>query len=84
MLGATVTRWMKSDNLICGIGCIIFIVLSLCGYCHLYRCDLSGITPYILVLVAAAIAIGLTTLVGLLEVSVVIFVLVEFESMNDS
>ena len=38
--------------------------------------DLSGFTPYLLAALVAMIGIGLTTLVGILDVNVIVLILV--------
>ena len=82
-MGASLTRWMKPDNLICGIGCIILIVLVITVYAVCAKSDLSGFTPYLLVLFTALVAIAVTTISGILEVSIVIYILVSYVNRSD-
>ena len=70
------TKWMKVDNLICGIGCIIFVLMMLLIYAGINKNDLSGFTPYGISLLSAAGSILITTYLGLLDVSIVVFILV--------
>ena len=72
---------MKPDNLICGIGCIILIILVLTVYATCAKSDLSGFTPFFIVLATSVVGIGLTTVLGLLKVSIVIYILVLFSTI---
>ena len=82
-MGASLTRWMKADNLICGIGCIILIVLVITVYAVCTNSVLSGLAPYLLVLVTAVVAIAITTVSGILDVSILIYILVSILREND-
>ena len=67
---------MKIDNLICGLGCIVFVMFTLLLYAFINKTDLSGLIPYGIALLYAFLSIVITTSLGLLDVSVVVFVLV--------